>query len=211
MSPKGRNASRDGFVNLNISLNSIASCRSLAPVGLALLFCLSLIRRSLSIVTAWNQQYNISQQKISTLNIFSSKKIQCGFTVHCYMKSLVPVLRFLHFVYQQYKIQLSSRFIGKKNTNECNNKKNALQLQLLTKLLVVAISDALLVAIIETSLKNLYIKITNANSQLKSQNANLFVITNSVLCRRRYAVNRLGWAGLGRAGLGWATRQLCQV
>ena len=57
MSPKGRNASRDGFVNLNISLNSIASFGSLAPVGLALLFCFSLIRRSLSIVTTWNQQY----------------------------------------------------------------------------------------------------------------------------------------------------------
>ena len=27
MSPKGRNASRDGFLNLNISLNSIASFR----------------------------------------------------------------------------------------------------------------------------------------------------------------------------------------
>ena len=50
MSPKGRNASRDGFVNLNISLNSIASFGSLAPVGLAL-FCFSLIKRSLSIVT----------------------------------------------------------------------------------------------------------------------------------------------------------------
>ena len=58
MSPKGRNASRDGFVNLNISLNSIAPIGSLAPVELALLFCFSLIRRSLSIVTTWNQQYN---------------------------------------------------------------------------------------------------------------------------------------------------------
>ena len=57
MSPKGRNASRDGFVNLNISLNSIASFGSLAPVGLALLFCFSLIRCSLSIITTWNQQY----------------------------------------------------------------------------------------------------------------------------------------------------------
>ena len=57
MSPKGRNASRDGFINLNISLNSIASFGSLAPGGLALLFCFSLIRRSLSIVTTWNQQY----------------------------------------------------------------------------------------------------------------------------------------------------------
>ena len=61
MSPKGRNASRDGFVNLNISLNSIASFRSLAPAGLALLFCFSLIRRSLSIVTTWNQQYVVDK------------------------------------------------------------------------------------------------------------------------------------------------------
>ena len=59
MSPKRRNASRDGFVNLNISLNSIASFGNLAPVVLALLFCFSLIRRSLSIVTTWNQQYNV--------------------------------------------------------------------------------------------------------------------------------------------------------
>ena len=59
MSPKGRNASKDGFVKLNISLNSIASLGSLAPVGLALLFCFSLIRRSLSIVITWNQQNNI--------------------------------------------------------------------------------------------------------------------------------------------------------
>ena len=36
MSPKGQNVSRDGFVNLNISLNSIASFGSLVPVGLAL-------------------------------------------------------------------------------------------------------------------------------------------------------------------------------
>ena len=57
MSPKGQNVSRDGFVNLNISLNSIASFGSLPPVGLALLFCFSLIRRSLLIVTTWNQQY----------------------------------------------------------------------------------------------------------------------------------------------------------
>ena len=57
MSPKGRNASRDGFVNLNISLSSIASFGSLTPAGLALLFCFSLIRRSLSIATTWNQQY----------------------------------------------------------------------------------------------------------------------------------------------------------
>ena len=42
-----------------IPLNSIASFGSLAPVGLALLFCFSFIRRSLSIVTTWNQQYNI--------------------------------------------------------------------------------------------------------------------------------------------------------
>ena len=48
MSPKGRNASRDGFVNLNISLNSIASFGSLAPVGLALLF-LFLAYKTLSI------------------------------------------------------------------------------------------------------------------------------------------------------------------
>ena len=39
MSPKGRNATRDGFVNLNISLNGIASFGSLAPVALALLSC----------------------------------------------------------------------------------------------------------------------------------------------------------------------------
>ena len=54
MSPKGPNASRDGFVNLNVSLNSIASFESLAPSGLAVLFCFSLIRRSLSIVTTWS-------------------------------------------------------------------------------------------------------------------------------------------------------------
>ena len=54
MSPKGRNAYRDGFVNLNIPLNSIASFGSLAPVGLALLVCFSLIRRSLSIVITWS-------------------------------------------------------------------------------------------------------------------------------------------------------------
>ena len=54
MSPKERNASRDGFVNLKISLNSIASLGSLAPSVLALLFCYSLVRRSLSIVTTWN-------------------------------------------------------------------------------------------------------------------------------------------------------------
>ena len=59
MSPKGRNASRDGFVNLNISLNSIASFGSLAPVGIALLFCFLLIRCSISIVATWNQQYNL--------------------------------------------------------------------------------------------------------------------------------------------------------
>ena len=46
MSPKGRNASRDGFANLNISLNSIASFGGLVPSGLALLFCFLLIRRS---------------------------------------------------------------------------------------------------------------------------------------------------------------------
>ena len=57
MSPKGRNAFRDGFVNLKISLNSIAPFGSLAASALALLFCFSLIRRSLSIVTIWNQQH----------------------------------------------------------------------------------------------------------------------------------------------------------
>ena len=50
MSPKGRNACRDGFVNLIISLNSIAPFGSIAPPALALLFCFSLIRRSLSIL-----------------------------------------------------------------------------------------------------------------------------------------------------------------
>ena len=59
MSPKGRNASRDGFVNLKITLNTIAPIRSLAPSALALLFCFSLVRRSLSIVTTWSLQYNI--------------------------------------------------------------------------------------------------------------------------------------------------------
>ena len=54
MSPKGRNASRDGFVNLIISLNSFVSFGSFA-----ILFCFSLIRRSLSIVTTWSQQCNI--------------------------------------------------------------------------------------------------------------------------------------------------------
>ena len=49
MSLKGRNASRDGFVNLKISLNNIASFGSLPPAALALLFSFSLIRRSLSI------------------------------------------------------------------------------------------------------------------------------------------------------------------
>ena len=44
----------DGFVNLNISLNSIASLGSLASAALALLFCFLLIRRSLSIVTSWS-------------------------------------------------------------------------------------------------------------------------------------------------------------
>ena len=39
MSPKGRNASGDGFVSLIISLNSIASFVSLAPSALAMLFC----------------------------------------------------------------------------------------------------------------------------------------------------------------------------
>ena len=45
MSPKKRNASRDGFVNLNISLNSIASFGSLAPSG----FVLFLACKTLSI------------------------------------------------------------------------------------------------------------------------------------------------------------------
>ena len=54
MSPKEQNASRDGFVNLKISLNSIASFGSLAPSALALLFCFSLIRRFLLIVSTWN-------------------------------------------------------------------------------------------------------------------------------------------------------------
>ena len=79
MSPKGRNASRDGFVNLNISLNSIASFESLAPVGLAMLFCFSLIRRSLSIVTTWNQQKKIysvmdaKSQVTNTLQAYSTE------------------------------------------------------------------------------------------------------------------------------------------
>ena len=46
-----------------VSLSSIASFGSLASVGLALLFCFSLIRRSLSIVTTWNQQYNMYFRK----------------------------------------------------------------------------------------------------------------------------------------------------
>ena len=54
MSPKGRNASRDGFVNLKISLNTIASFGSLASSALALLFCFSVIRRSLSIIITWS-------------------------------------------------------------------------------------------------------------------------------------------------------------
>ena len=49
----------DGFVNLNISLNSIASFGNLAPSALALLFCFSLIKRSLSIVTTWSLQYTV--------------------------------------------------------------------------------------------------------------------------------------------------------
>ena len=51
---KSLSPSRDGFVNLNISLNSIDSFGSLAHLGLTLLFCFSLIRRSLSIVTSWS-------------------------------------------------------------------------------------------------------------------------------------------------------------
>ena len=54
MSAKGQNASRDSFVNLTISLNSIAPFEGLAPLALALLFCFLLIRRSLLIVTTWN-------------------------------------------------------------------------------------------------------------------------------------------------------------
>ena len=41
MSPKGRNASRDGFVNLKISLNSIAPFGSLAPSALAVVLFLA--------------------------------------------------------------------------------------------------------------------------------------------------------------------------
>ena len=87
MSPKERNASRDGFVNLNISLNSIASFRSLAPVGLALLVCFSLIKRSLSIITTWNQQYIQYMQaasyraaimRSSLLVQFEHSAIRCG-------------------------------------------------------------------------------------------------------------------------------------
>ena len=69
MNPKGRNASKDGFVNLKIPLNSIAFFASLAPSALALLFCFSLIRRSLSIVTTWSSQYNtcrLNSQSSST-------------------------------------------------------------------------------------------------------------------------------------------------
>ena len=53
MSPKGQNPSEDGFVNMKISFISIASFGSLAPSTLALLFCFSLIRHSLSIVTIY--------------------------------------------------------------------------------------------------------------------------------------------------------------
>ena len=73
MSPKGRNASRDGFENLNISLNSIASFGSPAPVGLALLLCFSLIRRSLSIVTTWSQQTYINILMYVTLYLHKLK------------------------------------------------------------------------------------------------------------------------------------------
>ena len=61
MSPKGRNTSRDGFVNLKISVNDIASFGSLASSALALLFYFSLIKRSLSIVTTWSWQYNFNR------------------------------------------------------------------------------------------------------------------------------------------------------
>ena len=63
MSPKRRNGSRDGFVNLEISLNSLASFGSLAPSALALLFCFSLIRLSLSIVTTWSKQYHMDKTR----------------------------------------------------------------------------------------------------------------------------------------------------
>ena len=54
MSPKRRNTSWDGFVNLKISFDSITPFGSLAPSALALLFCFSLKIRFLSIVTTWN-------------------------------------------------------------------------------------------------------------------------------------------------------------
>ena len=41
MSSQGRNVSRDGFVNLKISLNSVASFGSLAPSAVALSFFLA--------------------------------------------------------------------------------------------------------------------------------------------------------------------------
>ena len=51
MSPKGRNASRDGFVNLNISFNSIAFFRSLAPSAVSTRFVvLFLAYKTLSIL-----------------------------------------------------------------------------------------------------------------------------------------------------------------
>ena len=69
---KQGNASRDGFVNLTISLNSIAPFGSLAPSALALLFCFSLIERSLSIVTTWNQQY---MSEIFDIYIYRTKTV----------------------------------------------------------------------------------------------------------------------------------------
>ena len=100
MSPKGRNASRDGFVNLNISLNSIASFGSLAPVGLALLFCFSLVRRSLSIVTTWNQQYiyiytgvGISYSSLPIFRLFNKNTMFSKITYHLFYQLTIHVSR----------------------------------------------------------------------------------------------------------------------
>ena len=60
MSPKGRNASRDGFVNLNISLNSIASFGSLTPVGLALLLNIAGIPRMSSVTIFQSDHFVLS-------------------------------------------------------------------------------------------------------------------------------------------------------
>ena len=60
-SPKGQNASRDGLVNLKISLNSIASFGSLSPLALALFLAyetLSIDRNHLEL--AIESSYNIS-------------------------------------------------------------------------------------------------------------------------------------------------------